>query len=93
MKRIACFVFIFLFGTVLSQAHSGDTDKDGGHYDHRSGEYHYHHSFKAHQHPNGECPLDAFWNVKKRKYEICAAGAVLLSLGGAYSLRRRRLQR
>ena len=31
-------------------AHSGGTDANGGHYDHSSGEYHYHHGQPAHQH-------------------------------------------
>ena len=37
-------------------AHSGRTDSQGGHYDWSTGEYHYHHGYPAHKHPNGECP-------------------------------------
>jgi hypothetical protein len=41
---------------IISPLHSGGTDGAGGHYDHSTGEYHYHHGYPAHQHPNGECP-------------------------------------
>jgi hypothetical protein len=43
---------------ILVFAHPGRTDSDGGHYDHSTGEYHYHHGYPAHQHPNGVCPYD-----------------------------------
>jgi hypothetical protein len=39
-------------------AHSGKTDINGGHYDSSTGEYHYHHGYPAHSHPNGECPYN-----------------------------------
>lgn len=39
-------------------AHGGRTDANGGHTDHSTGEYHYHHGYEAHQHPNGVCPYD-----------------------------------
>ena len=39
-------------------AHPGRTDEYGGHYNHSTGEYHYHHGESAHQHPNGVCPYD-----------------------------------
>ena len=38
--------------------HPGRTDEDGGHTDHSTGEYHYHHGYPAHQHPNGKCPYE-----------------------------------
>mgnify|MGYP004459298135 CR=1 FL=1 len=46
---------VFLLSTVAF-AHSGRTDSKGGHYDHSTGEYHYHHGHPAHQHPGGQCP-------------------------------------
>ena len=59
MRRL-CVTFVLLImimGTVLpALAHSGRTDGKGGHYDHSTGEYHYHHGHPAHQHPNGVCP-------------------------------------
>ena len=41
-----------------ASAHSGGTDSAGGHIDHSTGEYHYHHGYPAHQHPDGVCPYD-----------------------------------
>lgn len=60
-KRILtsiCVLFI-LTSLVLSlpvTAHQGNTDSKGGHYDHSTGQYHYHHGYPAHQHPKGVCP-------------------------------------
>lgn len=51
-------IVLFLLSCVSSLAHSGRTDSKGGHYDRSSGEYHYHHGYSAHQHPNGVCPYD-----------------------------------
>lgn len=48
--------------SVIAFAHPGRTDANGGHTDHSTGEYHYHHGEPAHQHTdtNGdgilECP-------------------------------------
>lgn len=42
---------------VPASAHSGKTDASGGHYDHSTGEYHYHHGYPAHSHVGG-CPYD-----------------------------------
>ena len=53
---------LVLLSTVLSvpvSAHSGRTDSNGGHTNHQTGEYHYHHGYPAHQHPNGICPYKA----------------------------------
>lgn len=52
------FILLFLFSSVCCLAHSGRTDSKGGHYDHSSGKYHYHHGYSAHQHPNGICPYE-----------------------------------
>lgn len=35
---------------LMSSAHSGKTDQNGGHTDHDTGEYHYHHGYPAHDH-------------------------------------------
>lgn len=56
MKRILPAFLCVVMCTVLAFAHSGRTDGDGGHYDHSSGEYHYHHGYPAHQHEDGVCP-------------------------------------
>lgn len=55
---------VFLLSTVAF-AHSGRTDSKGGHYDHSTGEYHYHHGHPAHQHPGGQCP----YILKQEKQE------------------------
>lgn len=41
-----------------ASAHPGRTDANGGHYNHSTGEYHYHHGYPAHQHTDGVCPYD-----------------------------------
>lgn len=46
-----------MFGFIAS-AHSGNTDAQGGHYNHSTNEYHYHHGYPAHQHKNGRCPYE-----------------------------------
>lgn len=52
---ISCFAETYL--------HSGGTDSQGGHYDHSTGEYHYHHGKPAHDHINGVCPNDTLSNI------------------------------
>lgn len=39
-----------------ASAHPGRTDANGGHHVTATGEYHYHHGYPAHQHPDGVCP-------------------------------------
>lgn len=59
MKKITILiVLIMIIISPLSLAHKGRTDSNGGHYDYSTGEYHYHHGYEAHQHPNGVCPYD-----------------------------------
>lgn len=65
-NTIICNVLIIVVSCILlcitmssfSFAHSGGTDSEGGHYDHSTGEYHYHHGYPAHQHPDGICPYE-----------------------------------
>ena len=56
-KFILCIIFLFLLN-IQAFAHPGRTDSDGGHWNHSSGEYHYHHGEPAHDHVNGRCPVD-----------------------------------
>ena len=60
--KLIIFVAIIIALSVLfsttALAHSGGTDRNGGHYNHSTGEYHYHHGKSAHQHPDGVCPYD-----------------------------------
>lgn len=53
---VLVFICLVLSISFVSSAHSGRTDSAGGHYDRSTGEYHYHHGYSAHQHPNGVCP-------------------------------------
>ena len=56
MNHIYLFlIFICSFGLLF---HPGRTDEDGGHTDSSTGEYHYHHGYPAHQHPDGKCPYE-----------------------------------
>lgn len=58
------FASLFLLVAIFSFLHSGRTDANGGHWDHSSGEYHYHHGYSAHDHydmdDDGDidCPYD-----------------------------------
>lgn len=47
---------VILLQPLSAYAHSGGTDSSGGHYNHNTGDYHYHHGFPAHEHPGGKCP-------------------------------------
>jgi len=48
---ILCLLIFIAFSLPRSVlAHSGKTDSSGGHYDHGTGEYHYHHGYSAHDH-------------------------------------------
>ena len=61
MKKVLCIItaiICILSFTILCFAHSGKTDADGGHYVGGSSNYHYHHGYSAHQHPNGICPYE-----------------------------------
>ena len=58
-------VAVLMFG--IASAHSGGTDSKGGHYNRSTGEYHYHHGYSAHQHPNGVCPYEEPKSTPTRK--------------------------
>lgn len=56
-RRIAVLIVALLLIICSSAwAHSGRTDSQGGHYNHSTGEYHFHHGYPEHQHPGGVCP-------------------------------------
>lgn len=58
---IALLIIALLLASALPvYAHSGGTDSNGGHYDRKTGEYHYHHGTSAHQHYNGRCSRTIF---------------------------------
>lgn len=58
MKRLFALVCALLLLAAPALAHPGSTDGSGGHYNRSTGEYHYHHGYSAHQHPDGVCPYD-----------------------------------
>ena len=78
MKKIIplFIIFISLF-SITSYAHSGRTDSNGGHYNRSTGEYHYHHGYSAHQHPNGICPYE---NDKSRNENNSNSSSGLLKV-------------
>lgn len=61
-KNIFTFFVVLTFSIFLltfsASAHPGRTDSKGGHTSSSTGEYHYHHGYDAHQHPNGTCPYE-----------------------------------
>ncbi|MBP5618778.1 MAG: YHYH domain-containing protein [Clostridia bacterium] len=59
-KLLSLFLTLqLLFGlSVPCFAHPGKTDSNGGHWDHSTGTYHYHHGYPAHDHVDGVCPYD-----------------------------------
>lgn len=67
MKHLKFIVLssVIIFSLALpANAHPGRTDSNGGHYDHSTGEYHYHHGYPAHDHYDMDgdgdldCPYD-----------------------------------
>lgn len=64
MKKYIAALIIMLMIPVTVFAHSGGTDSNGGHYDHSTGKYHYHHGYPAHDHYDMDgdgtvdCPYD-----------------------------------
>ena len=56
-KLLLSFFLVFVISAVVF-AHPGRTDKNGGHYNRETGEYHYHHGYPAHQHTGGVCPYN-----------------------------------
>lgn len=60
MSKRLIFLFLSIWLVFLlpinAYAHPGNTDSSGGHYNHSTGKYHYHHGYPEHQHTNGKCP-------------------------------------
>lgn len=54
--------------SVAAFAHPGGTDSSGGHRNHSTGEYHYHHGYSAHQHTDmdGDGVLDCPYKFKDK---------------------------
>ena len=78
-KLFLAFLAFILLLSLPAYAHSGKTDGAGGHYDRFSGEYHYHHGYSAHQHPNGVCPYD-YDEVEKTSTLETIVGIIIFGL-------------
>ena len=77
MRYLIALLYLISFNCF---AHSGGTDSKGGHRNHSTGEYHYHHGMGPHQHTkNGTC-------IPKRNRTVLVGALVIL--GGGYLLTR-----
>lgn len=72
---MVCLIF-FSFVSIHAYAHSGGTDGSGGHYNHSTGEYHYHHGKPAHDHKNGVCPYDSSAETEDQWVVVLISSAV-----------------
>jgi hypothetical protein len=72
MKRITllfCFAVCLLSLLIVTVfAHPGRTDSNGGHTDHSTGEYHYHHGYSAHDHydMDGDGVADCNYDINNK---------------------------
>lgn len=66
--RCCMLLFIVIALPLTVFAHPGKTDNQGGHTDHSTGEYHYHHGYSAHQHydMDGDGKVDCPYNFKDK---------------------------
>lgn len=64
---IALIVFALLSFLSVAFAHSGGTDEDGGHVNHSTGEYHYHHGEAAHKHTDTDGDMESECPYKKNQ--------------------------
>lgn len=65
-KKILALLLVALLPCSVAFAHSGGTDSQGGHTNHSTGEYHYHHGYSAHDHydMNGDGIKDCPYTFK-----------------------------
>ncbi len=64
MKKVLLLCLLLMLPT-MALASPGGTDANGGHYNHSTGLYHYHHGYPEHQHENGICPYTGTeWELK-----------------------------
>lgn len=76
-------------------AHSGGTDKKGGHHDRSYGGYHFHHGNPSHQHIDGVCELTMNRDYSSFVKNLTKKGADygslvivgIIGLGAGYFLR------
>ena len=86
MKKVITFLLIIiclLIFVLPTSAHPGRTDSSGGHYNHSTGEYHYHcGGHPEHQHTNGVCPYDS----TAKNQENDDPNYILWIMGGAAAI-------
>ena len=94
-----------LAASVSALAHSGGTDSQGGHTDHSTGEYHYHHGYPPHDHIDGRCPYTdkelkaqrAAENQRRMRYTFAALLVGAFAVGAVpaayHSAKRKKEQR
>ena len=86
-------ILLVILGCVLLTlpilAHSGRTDSNGGHYDHSTGEYHYHHGYSAHKHYDidgdgiKDCPKKFKTSSNKAKWDLNIDKIIVVVVTGA----------
>ena len=89
MKKTTFIILLCVILALCASAHSGRTDSKGGHYNRRTGEYHYHHGEPAHQHPGGVCPYATTEVETKTDSDNDDIGLILALVGasvGAYTI-------
>lgn len=72
LVRFSAFtILVAIMLSVPASAHPGRTDANGGHTDHSTGEYHYHHGYPAHDHydMDGDGDLDCPYNFDDKTGE------------------------
>lgn len=74
-------LLLVLSATPSALAHPGRTDANGGHIDHSTGEYHYHHGYPAHQHYDidGDGKPDCPYAFKDNTRSSSSSGSSSLS--------------
>lgn len=58
MRKLLVLLMVAVLMISPAFAHPGGTDGKGGHWNHSTGEYHYHHGYSAHDHEDGVCPYE-----------------------------------
>jgi hypothetical protein len=69
--KIFCIAILLPCFVLSANAHPGGTDSKGGHKNHSTGEYHYHHGYSEHQHYdiNGDGIVDCPYTYQPSKTE------------------------
>lgn len=81
MKKVLFVISIIVLITSIAlcvSAHPGRTDGSGGHTDHSTGEYHYHHGYPAHDHydMDGDGDLDCPYDFDDKTDHSSSVGDV-----------------